>query len=230
MPLSINEWMLIVAFGTALESKLRQVESEVRLGRDPRLFYYSGAVRSRNGKHSDASRSIRERYQACVFCGTKVNLTLAHLISEIVESEDVTLKPFGKPRYVDDLEVKSPRNFILLCGTKGEIGSCHDLFDNFRLGVNYDPFTLSYTLFAVDQTSPLHQKKIVFSEPFPYKRLLAWRFRKMILTFGSVLPDSLKMCDVVDHSDQGSIDGENVDEEENSSTSGPGEKGDASDV
>lgn len=110
-------------FGTALEAEVRQLRTEFKLGRDPRLFFFSGVIRSVNGKHSQASKSIRDRYKACVFCGKKDGLTMAHLISEVEESGDVSLSAFGKPTYVDNLDVKSSRNFILLCGTKGEQGS-----------------------------------------------------------------------------------------------------------
>ena len=46
-------------------------------------------------------------------------------------------------RYVDELDSKSKRNFIPLCGTKGQAGTCHNEFDNYGITLLYNPLTIS---------------------------------------------------------------------------------------
>ncbi len=188
-------------------TELNQLRTEFRIGRDPRLFLYSAAIKSKSGNHSDASKFHRENYNNCVFCGKAdgengIKLTMAHLISEIDPiSSDVNLDVFGPPNYHDAINVKSPRNFLRLCGTKGQRGTCHDMFDHFRLGLNYNPLRQTYFIYSVDSTHFLHEKEIRLSEMTPpYRRLLAWRFRKMILEFGHLF-NGMPLLDVVDHSD-----------------------------
>ena len=81
---------------------------------------------------------------------------MAHLISEIDPTSDVNLDVFGPPQYHDAIDVKSPRNFLRLCGTKGMKGTCHDSFEFFRLGLLYDPFKQTCCIYAVDKFHFLH--------------------------------------------------------------------------
>jgi hypothetical protein len=134
---------------------------------------------------------------------------MAHLISEIQESDDnISLNVYNRPKYREDLDVKSPRNFLRLCGTKGAKGTCHDAFDFYRLSLIYDPAQQNHVIIAVDVQSPLHEKRISLStEMPPYKRLLCWRFRMSIQTFGGVYPNLPGMLDVADYSEAGSVIG-----------------------
>lgn len=135
---------------------------------------------------------------------------MAHLISEIQDSDGISLAVFNRPTYQEDLDVKSPRNFLRLCGTKGAEGTCHDGFDYFRLSLIYDPAEQNYIIFSVDFTSLLHLKRISLSSDMPpYKRLLCWRFRKSIDIFSSLpscshLPS---LAAVADYSEAGSVIG-----------------------
>lgn len=197
---------------------IEALEVSRRISNDPRLFFFSPVIRSKNGLHSKASKYHSTKYPNCVFCGSDKDVTLAHLISEVQDGDGVSLAVFNRPVYVEDLDVKSPRNFLRLCGTKGVLGTCHDAFDYFRLSLIYDPANQNYIIYAVDRASVLHLKRITLSSEMPpYKRLLCWRFRKSIEIFGGLpsyehLP---KMLDIADFSEAGSVisAGESKDED-----------------
>jgi hypothetical protein len=191
----------------ALERDLAKLRVDVACSNDPRLFFFSGVVKSRRGQHSAASVFHKNEYKKCVFCGSKKNLTLAHLITEIQTTDesakDISFDVYGPPTYKDRLDTKSSRNFLRLCGTKGMKGTCHDMFDNFRLSLMYNPFRGDYQIFSVDSGHRLHMKRITLSEEAPpYRRLLCWRFKKALLLYGSVLgTDAPAISDAIDFSD-----------------------------
>ena len=139
----------------ALTSKVALVETRLAVVKDPRFFMLGGFLKSLNGKHSEASAFHRTHFPGCVFCGAETNLTMAHLISEFnpVQAQELGLRVdvFGPPTYVDDINPKSARNFLRLCGTKGERGTCHDLFDNYEIGLLYDPSDQHFEIRCVDE-------------------------------------------------------------------------------
>jgi hypothetical protein len=176
--------------------KLNQEVSELR-GRenvrgDDRLVFFSRVVRS-TGKHSVASRQIRSSAVfdgCCAFCGTRNNITIAHIVSG---ANGVDYSPFSEG-YSTPMDVKSARNFLPLCGTEGIYRTCHDEFDKFRITLLYNPLRAVYTIFCLDlANSPkadLHLRDINVDMNFPpYKRLLAWRTRKCLLEHGSKMVD-----------------------------------------
>lgn len=193
----------------AMRKVIATLEFSASISNDPRLFLYSPAVKSKNGKHSDASDYHKKTFPKCVFCGADGGVTMAHLISEVVPDDLVSLDAFGPPTYSDELDVKSRRNFIRLCGTKGETGTCHDLFDNFRLSLLYDPANRNYIIIAVDEESPLHNKVICLSTDFPpYKRLLCWRLRQSVLRFRCHASHLPSLIHAIDYSEASSVSGD----------------------
>ena len=56
----------------------------------------------------------------CAVCGTNVNVTVAHIFKTAADCRALGL-PFDES------------NFICLCGTDGERGSCHNYFDKFQM-------------------------------------------------------------------------------------------------
>lgn len=199
----------IIAEVGELRKEIATLRFSTSISNDPRLFLYSPAVKSRNGKHSDASDYHKAAFPKCVFCGAEDDVTMAHLISEVVPDDLISLDAFGPPTYCDELDVKSRRNFIRLCGTKGERGTCHDLFDNFRLSLLYDPANRNYIIIAVDVESPLHNKVICLSTDFPpYKRLLCWRLRQSVLRFGCHTSHLPSLSHTIDYSEASSVAGE----------------------
>mmetsp|Transcript_34041 Transcript_34041/g.63559 ORF Transcript_34041/g.63559 Transcript_34041/m.63559 type:complete len:269 (+) Transcript_34041:113-919(+) len=199
-----------------LKEQVAMLRFKDRISTDPRLALFSPAIKSKDGKHSVASDYHRSSFPKCVFCESENNVTMAHLISEVVPDDLVSLASFGPPQYHDALDVKSPRNFIRLCGVKGENGTCHDAFDHFRLSLLYNPAERNYTIIAVNEDSRLHLKVIGLSLDYPpYKRLLCWRFRQSIVRFGSLVSCLPSLNDTIDYSEAGSVSGG----DEDSSTS-----------
>jgi len=157
------------------------------------------------GSHSTASRQIKQSYGGkCLFCGSNAGVTLAHLVAG---NSDVNYSVFGKPTYIDDLDVRSVRNFIPLCGTHGMDGSCHNEFDNYLIGVVPIPLgegpnncRLICMRPAFAKYEELNDKIIEVIEPHPYRRLLAWRNRKCLLEHGryrtTVIENTLLACDL----------------------------------
>src|ERR1700722_16200448 len=132
----------IISAPEALERMQKRIdilEVNTKIATDPRLFFFGPAIRSKNGAHSLASKFHFKTYPRCVFCDSDKNVTMAHLISEVQDGDGVSLAVFNTPIYHEDLDVKSPRNFLRLCGTKGATGTCRDAFDYFRLSLIYDP-------------------------------------------------------------------------------------------
>ena len=129
---------------------------------------------------------------------------------------------FNPPHYRTWLDVSLPRNFILLCDTKGEKGTCDDAFDFYRMGLIYDPASQDYSIFCVDRTSPLHGKRIQFYDPLPSRRLLVWRFRQTVVLYHlEIGADVPQLADIADYSENansvardGDIDTNTVDSSE----------------
>ena len=155
---------------------------ERSLRNDPKLFYFSRKAAPSSGKHSTADNLVDEYYKGvCVLCG-EVGATRAHLISG---NSTTVFEGFGPPRYKEGLDVKSVRNFLPLCGTFGEIGTCHNEFDTYGLAILYnaicgEPYHYCFCLnpkFA--KRDVVHMKKLELNENHkPYKRVLAIHAKK----------------------------------------------------
>ena len=134
-----------------------------------------------SGRHADASRYLRTHFNGvCLFCGETEGVTAAHLVAAV---KDCDYKEFGQLNgYTDELEVTSPRNFLPLCGTKGQAGSCHDEFYNYRIALLYNPIERKYCVHCLDESfkdGKVHGNVFEISGPSPpYRRLRAWRSRK----------------------------------------------------
>lgn len=191
-----------------LKEAFSVLKAENKICRDPRLAFYSGIIKSKNGSHSNASEFHKRKYETCVFCGVAENLTMAHLITETspdeLEVAGVSMAYFNPPNYKTPLDTKSPRNFLRLCGTKGVRGSCHDLFDNFRLGLIYDPASQKHKIFSVDPNHDLHCKLIQLDpEQPPYSRLLSLRLKVTVIRFAAQLGETaLPLVDIADYSEE----------------------------
>lgn len=150
---------------------------------------------------------------------------MAHILAD---TKDKTLHPlFGKANhYVDDFNPKSPRNFIPLCGTHGEAGTCHNEFDNYQITLLYNPLKLKYVTYCFNPLfkTHLHGKEIEISGMYPpYRRLLAWRSKYCVRKNQHFLNEDLRQefvsaCNFSETSK--SVDGgEDIDDGEDSSSS-----------
>jgi hypothetical protein len=115
--------------------------------------------------------------------GLQEPATMAHIVAG---NSAVDYSAFGPPTYKDKLDVKSHRNFIPLCGTKGLAQSCHNEFDTFLLAFLYSPFEGAYKVISLNpqwRHFDLNGSNISLSHN-PYRRLLSWRCRKSLLEHG----------------------------------------------
>ncbi len=138
-----------------------------------------------------ARRSLNSFDRPCMFCGATINTTNAHIVAG---NKTIDYSPFQPPHYKTELNVKSPRNFLRLCGTEGMYNTCYDEFDKFRITLLYNPFEQAYVIFCLDLVnSPkanLHGQRACVDKDYPpYRRLLAWRSRKCLLEHGSCMED-----------------------------------------
>ncbi len=143
-----------------------------------------------------SSRSFKNKVSLayggrCLFCHRRENVTVAHLISHN-NQQDYSV--FNRPLYVFDFDVSSMRNRILLCGTKFDRATCHNLFDNHNITIFYDGFSRTHKAVVIkgDPFKPEwptnHVIDLVFPEGFedcnlPFKRVLAWRIRACALKY-----------------------------------------------
>lgn len=213
--------------------RLEKLEQRVNTSTDGRLSYFSVAMAASSGKHSVASRVIREKYKnKCLFCGSG-KTSLAHLVAG---NSSVDYSLFGVSNgYRSDLDVKSPRNFIALCGTLGEVGTCHHEFDSYKMALLYNPLSRQYSVFCLDpefsKYNQLNNKVVeVDGTLHPYRRLLAWRARKCVLEHASLLYDKgeqlLELAKFSEISNSVKDEREEEDDDEEEKIEGEGEEED----
>jgi len=196
---------------------------------DPRLFYFSVAMPRSTGSHSVASRVVRKCYGIkCLFCGETNDVSLAHLVAGNIA---VDYSAFGKSNgYRDDLDVKSPRNFIPLCGSLGKVGTCHDAFDKHLLTMLFNPMNNLYRVISFNSSFAKHaevnNKELSVPEKCrPYTRLLTWRARKCLFEHGyRIAEDISTVLTAVNLSDESKA-GDSKDDAEVDDSEGDAEVG-----
>jgi hypothetical protein len=175
---------------------------------DPRMDFWKlempGSESSQSGSRKKNARSsqantksiddvkkeirddLRKKYGSycCLFCGSTTNVTLAHLVAS---NTQINYREFGTGTYRDNLDPTSLRNFIPLCGTLGETGTCHHEFDTHQVSLFYNPFERKYSLCKFADLS----FKVVTVKHKPYHRLMAWRTRFAIRSNFAVLKDDV---------------------------------------
>lgn len=133
----------------------------------------------RRGKSSDPD----PYWKACLFCRSRGKtplfaVTEAHIVNGI--KHGLTYSSCNTTAgYKDDLQVDSNRNYVPLCGTLGQAGSCHHLFDLFKLAILWNPFGQFYYLYdpnlAADHVDNNVRLTGIPDNCKPYRRLLAAR-------------------------------------------------------
>jgi hypothetical protein len=179
---------------------------------DPRIRYFNvenSASSIKSDRQSMGSMAVNaekdevRKFGRCMGCGVvpashaPFQLTCAHILSSR-EHQTTINSHFGiDGEFVDNPVLWSQSNYLLLCGTKGQLGSCHDKFDTRKMSLFYsyeDGFYKWYSLDNLEQcfnaggfidsqviTSLSRTVNGSFSfhadsVPFPiYLRFLAWR-------------------------------------------------------
>lgn len=194
-----------------LRDEVRNLKNKEALRGDKRLLFFGAAAESSKGDHSAADKKIDSWYQKkCLICGVKEGVSRAHLVSG---KSTTDFSPFGPPTYANALDVKSARNFIPLCGSLGEQGSCHDAFDKFYITIVRNELTgtlFCYCIAPVEffpRRAKVHLKELnLHSEHRPYSRLLVWHARKCYAEHSYWVDDEAvgKLGSLVDLSDTAS--------------------------
>lgn len=85
---------------------------------------------------SSSRRAYRNRIGVCMGCGINSELSIAHIVSHRRSATINTL--FGiDGNYIDEVDVESERNYLVLCGSHGQQGTCHNYFDNLQMSLYY---------------------------------------------------------------------------------------------
>jgi len=172
----------------ALLARLESLERRAHIATDKRLEYWSVIAPPSSGKHTAANIEIKGLYHGnCAVCGAP-NATMAHIVSG---RHDTSYHEFNTPKYKTDIDNKSPRNYLPLCGVLGTAGSCHNEFDLFLLTFMYNPLSRAYRIISLNELWIHHHLLNGQEIPFPnnpYKRLLVWRTRKCLLEHGNKFP------------------------------------------
>ena len=135
----------------------------------------------------DKSESSRHPYwTSCLMCGATATstrpITEAHIIHGVKgHNYDYFSTASG---FKDDLDVKSARNYVPLCGTynTGDLTCCHQKFDAFKATILWNPLTQAYYLFYPQphrDGETRHGSALTIPPQYaPYRRLLAFRAYK----------------------------------------------------
>ena len=138
--------------------------------------------------------AVRKSYQDCnggntsrLFCGRAdekpLRISMAHLVSS--GGDDYSqLNVHGEE---DNVNPRSPRNLIPLCGTHRAIGSCHHLFDNQAIALMYNTLKQGYGLHCFTPNEGIKEyQEVALKVPHscrPYQRVLNARAKACLRTY-----------------------------------------------
>ena len=118
-------------------------------------------------------------------CVEADKLTIAHIVPNLIKNINVV---FGEDNnYVNDIDAESVENYLVLCGTHGCTGTCHDLYGNMKISMYYDP---NDEMFKWYRARNVHvnglDDRVLKEEQIgrKYLRLLAWRTLRTVLQPG----------------------------------------------
>lgn len=167
------------------------------LARLGNLYFQKGVVAfdATSGSKGRVSRDKFDEpypryWHRCLICRRRskvIPITNAHILPANVDTTDWSLftDVYGRRAgFRDDVNPRSHRNYLPLCGTKGDIGTCHNYFDSFSFALLYNPFErVLFTrvppllLLQTPALAEVDNLKIRLppEEYMPYTRLLAAR-------------------------------------------------------
>ena len=138
--------------------------------------------------------AVRKSYQdcnggntSCLFCcradGKPFRISMAHLV--LSGGDDYSqLNVHGEE---DNVNPRSPRNLIPLCGTHRAIGSCHHLFNNQAIALMYNTLKQGYGLHCFTPNEWIKEyQEVALMVPYscrPYHRVLNDRARACMKDF-----------------------------------------------
>ena len=168
---------------------------------DPRLSYFNTDEKSSVGSKAIADQAIYQRrknakqtallHGCCMGCGTTACITCAHIVGNTGNMADYTCWGTSSTiaNYTSDIDPYSSANLLVLCGTKGNPGTCHDAYDKHIISLYYDEAQGDYVWWVrlPDFRNPygidIHGQHIAIADP-KYRRLLAWRTLAAVAVVG----------------------------------------------
>ena len=168
------------------------LKNVLEIEKDERITFFGTRMLPSSGGHSKASKKLKGYYKkTCLFCGnTEPDVTSAHIVAG---NKQKSYSQFGRPKYKSNLQIKSARNFIPLCGTLGMEGTCHDNFDRYLMTLIYNPLQQEYTVYCLGSQHQLHGKKVeLHPDHKPYTRLLSWRLKACIRQHPELVKDDIR--------------------------------------
>jgi hypothetical protein len=187
------------------ESRMQEVESFVDSLVDPRVKYWNANAESSTGSRDDIDaekkhdKLLVKSFDRCMGCGrTELDrkLSVAHIICDVGSRRRLEVdyyELFGTVGgYRDDVNPARKENFLLLCGSQGQKGTCHDLYDTLQISLYWDSLSGTYRWFRsylkfVGGCHPDDIATITWTTAqigVKYRRLLAWRTLRTILQPG----------------------------------------------
>ena len=108
---------------------------------DPRLSVWNvGGSSSTSNSTPSIVSSSRKAYRThigvCMGCGSDSNLSIAHIVSHR-RGADINVLFGTDGNYIDGVDVESERNYLVLCGSHGQQGTCHNYFDSLQMSLYY---------------------------------------------------------------------------------------------
>lgn len=103
--------------------------------------------KQRKGPRSNPPSAVLNRGSKCEWCGktdsqakqqySGEGLSRAHFV---VHSPELFSLNSGRKRYRERIDMKSERNYWKLCGSEGQVGSCHWALEHKHASCVYNPF------------------------------------------------------------------------------------------
>jgi len=190
---------------SAFEATLAEVKGIIDNLVDPRLKCWNQGSATSRGNASISTREIRRavvnRMGVCMCCGTDGSvykqlgkchgLTTAHIIADM---KDLNVL-FGQDNgYKENIILECESNYLVLCGTQGQRGSCHDAYDNLELSLYFNKEVDRYVWMmndggdtwlkadgSIERLGTLDSSVIGYK----YARLLNWRTIRTLLQPGT---------------------------------------------
>jgi hypothetical protein len=139
---------------------------------------------------------ISEYGNKCAVCQSQENVTVAHILKR---KKDCSL-----------LKVEwDASNFIALCGTGGEVGTCHSLFVNFQMSFVHGDNIGGWRVVGGKKE---YRERLVNLATNPPKRSLHSHFARCVLNESLLCDDESLSCDDDEDYDYELDDSDNVEE------------------
>jgi hypothetical protein len=183
-------------------AKIEELEQFVDNIVDPRLkFWNDGESSSASTKNISEVINSRINYLSnhlyCFGCNWKgknndgTGLSTAHIIASSADREEL-FGSTGPNNYKDDIVAECERNYLVLCGSKGDKVSCHDAYDHLKISLYFDKNDEMFKWFVYSQDfvcghvpTNLNGKRLSPAEiGDKYVRLLNWRTIRTIMQPG----------------------------------------------